>query len=267
MGGRGQAGGVPQVSGDREREVTEAFVALVNSLVDGFDVLELLSGLTADCARLLDIDSAGLLLADCRGALHVVAASSEATRSLELFQLQREQGPCLDCYRTGTPVSAADLSQETGRWPQFVEAAAESGFASVHAVPLRLRDAVLGTLGLFGEHAGPLPEEDLVLAHALAHVASVAIVHGHAVADANAIADQLQRALTSRVVLEQAKGVIAQRGELDMDDAFEVLRRFARDHNQRLADVGRAVVSREVPAQRLLDHARSMAVTARRPAR
>lgn len=245
------------MSADRERQVTQAFVSLANSLVDGFDVVDLLSGLTTDCARLLDIASAGLLLADRRDVLHVVAASSEATRNLELFQLQRDQGPCLDCYRDGTPVTVADLAEETERWPQFVGAAVAAGFASVHAVPMRLQGNVLGTLGLFGSHVGALSEDDVRLAQALAHVASIAIVQGTAVADATTIADQLQNALGSRVVLEQAKGVIAQRGDLDMDQAFAVLRRYARDGNQRLGEVARAVISRELPAQHLLEHAQA----------
>jgi hypothetical protein len=251
------------VSAERERDVAQAFVSLANSLVDGFDVVELLSGLTANCARLLDIASAGVLLADRRSVLHVVAASSEATRNLELFQLQRDQGPCLDCYRSGAPVSVADLGERLARWPQFVDAALSAGFASVHALPMRLQDNVLGTLGLFGSRVGALGEEDLSLAQALAHVGSVAIVHGNAAADKAAIAEQLQNALSSRVVLEQAKGLIAQRGELDMDKAFEALRGYARDHNHRLVDVARAVVSRQMPAQRLLDHTQSK--TAKRP--
>ena len=143
----------------RERGVTDAFVSLATALADGLDPVDLLSGLTADCARLLDVASAGLLLADRRGVLHVLAASSEETRSLEVFQLQREQGPCLDCYRSGAPVSVADLRAETARWPLFVEAATEAGFASVHAVPLRLRDNVLGTMGLFDDATDKIVEK------------------------------------------------------------------------------------------------------------
>lgn len=241
---------------NREQQVIEAFVALAGTLADGFDVVELLSGLTSDCARLLDIASAGLLLADAKGVLHVLAASSEKTRQLELFQLQCEQGPCLECFEQGTAVSVPDLSQEAQRWPQFVEAATAAGFASVHAVPMRLRSHRLGTLGLFGTSVGALNDEDLRLAQSLAQVASVALVQDKAVADHQVIVEQLQIALTSRVVLEQAKGVLASRGDLEMDDAFAFLRRYARDHNQRLSDVARAVVSRELSAQQLLDHAR-----------
>jgi transcriptional regulator with GAF, ATPase, and Fis domain len=247
----------------RERGVVDAFVSLATALADGVDPVDLLSGLTADCARLLDVAAAGLLLADRRGTLHVLAASSEQTRSLEAFQVQREQGPCLDCYRTGVPVSVADLSQQTDRWPQFVAAATEAGFASVHAVPMRLREQVLGTLGLFGAQVGTLNEEDLRLGQALAYVASVAIVQDKAAADQTAVNEQLQIALDSRVVLEQAKGVVSQVGRLSMDQSFTVLRGYARDHNQRLTDVATAVVARRLPAGDLLDHAAYRA--ARRP--
>lgn len=253
------------VSPSRERGVTDAFVALANSLADGLDVVDLLSGLATDSARLLDVASTGLLLADPRGVLHVLAASSERTRILELFQLQRDQGPCLDCFRTGTPVLVPDLAAEQARWPQFVEAARTAGFSSVHAVPMRLRDNVLGTMGLFGDRIGALGEDDLSLAQALAHVASVAIVQDVASAEQTRVAEQLQHALDSRVLIEQAKGVLASSGGLDMEQAFAVLRGYARDHNQRLTEVARAVVYRETPAPALLDHARSKASGPSRP--
>lgn len=244
------------MSADREREVTEAFVSLVNSLVDDVDVIDLLTGLTTDCARLLDITSAGLLLADARGTLHVVAASSEATRNLDLFQLQRDQGPCLDCYRTGTAVGVADLGADAARWPLFVDAALGAGIRSVHAVPMRLQSTVLGALGLFGDSVGAMRDDDLALAQALAHVASVAIVQGRVAQDAATVTVQLQTALTSRVLLEQAKGSIAQRGNLTMDLAFAALRNYARDRNERLADVSSAVVARTLSAEAVLHHQR-----------
>lgn len=252
-----------QVNGTREHSVTAAFVSIANSLVDGYDLVDLYSGLTTDCARLLDVASAGLLLADARGVLHVVAASSEKTRNLELFQLQQEEGPCLDCFRGGLPVAVPDLAAEAARWPQFVEAATAAGFVSVHAMPMRLRDTVLGALGLFGTKRGPLNEDDLGLAQALAHVASVALVAGRAATDKTAINEQLQIALTSRVVLEQAKGLLAQLGNLDMDQSFAVLRRYARDHNQRLSDLAQEVVSRQQPARVLIEHARARGVLTR----
>jgi hypothetical protein len=242
------------VTTNRERDIITAFVTLSTSLADGFDVVDLLTGLTADCARLLDVASAGLLLVDGRGTLHLLAASSEETRNVELFQLQRAEGPCLDCYHTGALVSVSDLAQETARWPQFVPAALAAGFASVHAVPMRLRDTVLGALNLFGTQVGPLSADDLDLAQALAHVASVALVQEKAAADKELIVTQLNTALTSRIVIEQAKGVLAQTGRLDMEQAFLALRRYARDHNQRLTDVSAAIVSRSLASQDVLDY-------------
>jgi len=243
------------VTPDREHAITKAFVTLANNLVDGYDVVELLSGLAADCAAVFDIDSAGLLLVDPSGVLHVMAASSEKTRNLELFQLQRDQGPCLDCFKSGEPVIVPDLAAAFERWPTFVPTALAAGYASVHAVPLRLQDARMGALGLFGRTVGSLSDNDIDLAQALAHVGSVAIVQGNLIADKVAIADQLQQALNSRVVVEQAKGILAQLGNLDMEEAFAVLRRYARDHNQRLAVLANSVVSRQVLAQDLLIHA------------
>jgi transcriptional regulator with GAF, ATPase, and Fis domain len=253
------------MSSDREQAVTRAFVSLAHSLADGVDPVDLLSRLAEDAAGLLDVASTGILLADPRRVLHVVAASSEATRALEVYQLQREQGPCLDCYHSGAPVSVADLPAETARWPLFVEAATNAGFASVHALPIRLRNNVLGTMGLFGTHIGALNDDDLSLGQALANVAAVAIVQERAAADSALVNEQLQTALTSRVALEQAKGVIAQRSNLTMDRSFAVLRLYARDHNLRLTDVAQAVAGRELSAERLIDHARRRAAQRARP--
>ncbi len=248
------------MSDTREREVIRAFVDLSTELVDGYDMVDLLAHLTSSCARLLDIASAGLLLADARGVLHLVAASSERTEHLEVIQLQREEGPCLDCHASGAAVIVPDLAAEAERWPQFCEAAADAGFASVHALPMRLRETVLGALGLFGDEPGRLDEDDLALAQALAHVASVAIVNEKSAADSHLVNTQLQNALDSRVVLEQAKGVLAHAGRVEMGDAFAALRRFARDHGRRLSELAAEVVSRRVPAEEVLQHARDTAV-------
>lgn len=244
-----------------EEQVTEAFVSLSGALADGEDVVELLSHLTAHCAQLLDVASAGLLLADARGVLHVMAASSEETRELEVFQLQRAEGPCRDSYLDGVAVSVPDLSGSAERWPQFVPHALAAGFASVHALPMRLRGTKLGTLGLFGTSVGDLGPADVSLGQALADVASIAIVQDRASTDRSAINEQLQTALTSRVVIEQAKGVLAQQGSLNMQDAFSVLRRYARDHNLRLTELAQAVSNRQLSGRVLLDHARSAAAT------
>lgn len=242
---------------ERERSVTAAFVTIANSLVEDYDIADLYSALTSDCARLLDVESVGMLLAGRDGILRVAAASSEQLRLTKLNQVQRREGPCLDCYSSGAPVLAPDLSREHARWPDFVALATAAGYASVHAVPMRLRDTVLGSLGLFGTSPGVLNEGDLRLAQALAHVASIALVVNKAATDRAAVNEQLQTALNSRVVLEQAKGLLGQVGDLDMDHAFEILRRYARDRNLRLSDVAAAVVSRELAAQLVLDHVRA----------
>ena len=225
---------------------------IANSLAEGYDLVDLYSGLTADCARILDIASAGLLLADRDGVLQVVAASTERTFDLELFLLGNQQGPCVDCFRTGLAVSVPDLAAEQDRWPIFAPVAVQAGFVAVHAVPMRLSGATLGVLGLFGRRAGALNATDLSLAQALAHVAGVALVAGRAVADKTALAEQLQTALDSRVVIEQAKGVVAQAGDIEIDQAFIALRSYSRDHNLKLTEVAHAVVSRRFLPEQIL---------------
>lgn len=239
----------------REDDVVVAFVAMANSLVTGEDVPQLLDHLTVECARLLDVTAAGILLADRRGALHVVAASSQRAADLEAIQAQREQGPCHDCYGDGRPVSVPDVAAAAGRWPDFVPAALRHGVVSVHAVPLRLRDQVLGALGLFGSVPGTLNERDLRLAQALADVATIAMVQDRVASDGLAVVEQLQTALDTRVLLEQAKGVLSHQGDLDMPDSYAALVRYARDHNLKLAVLARSVVERTVPADVVVQHA------------
>lgn len=239
----------------REDDVVTAFVSMAGSLVTGEDVIGLLGSLTETCAALLDVAAAGLLLADRRGMLHVLAASSERAADLEAFQVQRMQGPCHDCYSDGRPVLVADVAAAATRWPAFVPVALAQGVQSVHAVPLRLRDQVLGALGLFGATPGELNARDLRLAQALADVATVAMIQERVASDRDAVNGQLQSALDSRVVLEQAKGILShQGGGLDMPDAYAALVRYARDHNLKLADLARALVQRALPADVVLHH-------------
>lgn len=237
------------MAGQREHDIIQSFIGLSDRLVEDFDVVEVTSQLTEDCARLLGVAEAGLLLADAGGVLHLLAATSSHVRKLEVFQLQREEGPCLDCFRSGMPVSVADLAAEQARWPRFSAVAAEEGFASVHAIPMRLRDQVLGALGLFGSSPGALSEEDAAVARALAHVASIAIVHQNHSLPASNVLSGLQAAVASRRLLEMAKGVIAELEGIGMDEAFVRLRRYAHLHQQRLSEVARQVVS-EPPARR-----------------
>ena len=239
----------------REDELVEALVSMAGSLISGDDVTVLLNRLTADCARLLDVISAGLLLADRRGTLHVLAASTHHAADLEAFQAQRSQGPCHDCFQAGQPVLVSDVSGAAGRWPDFVPVALAHGIRSVHAVPLRLRDQALGALGLFGGSVGELNERDLRLAQALADVATISIIQDRVASDRDAVNEQLQTALDTRVLLEQAKGVLAQTGGLDMGDAYAAMVRYARDHNLKLAHVARGLVERTIPSGLVVEHA------------
>ena len=225
-----------------EIQLADVFVEMADTLVDDFDVIDFLHTLTERCVALLGISAAGLLLTDATGTLQLVAASSERTRLLELFQLQTAEGPCVDCFRTGEPVSVVDLSS-AGRWPRFTAAAAEVGFAAVHAVPMRLRDEVIGALNLFDVHAVSLDPGLLRIGKALADVATIGILQQRAIHRRDALTEQLQTALNSRILIEQAKGILAERLQVDLDDAFTLLRSSARSGNRRLVDLAHAIVN------------------------
>jgi hypothetical protein len=222
--------------------LSETFVELTDTMVAGFDVIDFLHVLTDRSAQLLDVSAAGLLLADPRGELRVVAASSEAVRLLELFQLQNAQGPGLDCYRTGQPVTAADLAAAAQRWPRFAAAAQRAGFAAVQALPMRLREQVIGALNLFRTTPGAFAPADIRIGQALADVATISLLHERSLRLSDTLNEQLQAALNSRVVIEQAKGKLAERLGVDMDRAFSLLREHARTRNLRLSDLAQAFI-------------------------
>lgn len=226
----------------REEALSATFVLLADTLVDDFDIAELLDVLVAATVELLDVSAAALLLTDHRGGLAVAASSSEESRLLETFQLQAAQGPCLDCVTSGLAVASADLAQDIDRWPDFVPTALAAGFRSVLAVPLRLRDATVGSLNLLGAGPGLVPLRDRQLAQALADVATIGILQRRSRDISTVLADQLQHALNSRVAIEQAKGVLAERLGLSMDAAYSALRSYARNHNDKLTEVATAVV-------------------------
>ena len=222
--------------------LSDTFVDLADTMVADFDVIDFLHMLTDRSVRLLSASAAGVVLADPRGQLRVAAASSEAAGLVELFQIQNDEGPCLDCFRTGQPVIAADLAGLDQRWPQFATAATRAGFRAVHALPMRLRDQVIGALNLFNAGANRLGPADLRIGQGLADVATIGLLQERNVRRSETLAEQLQAALNSRVVIEQAKGKLAERLNLDMDRAFALLREYARNSNQRLTDVARNFV-------------------------
>jgi transcriptional regulator with GAF, ATPase, and Fis domain len=222
--------------------LSDTFVELADTMVADFDVIDFLHMLTDRSVLLLAAGAAGVVLADPRGELRVAAASSEEAGLLELFQLQNDQGPCLECFRTGRAVTATDLADPAPRWPRFAEAAARSGFRSVEALPMRLRDQVIGALNLFGARPGGFDPADLRIGQALADVATIGLLQERNVRRRETVAEQLQGALNSRVVIEQAKGKLAERLSIDMDRAFKMLRDYARNSNQHLTDVARDFV-------------------------
>ena len=223
--------------------LSDTFIDLADTMVADFDVIDFLHLLTDRTVLLLAASAAGVVLADPRGELRVAAASSEEAGLVELFQLQNDQGPCLDCFRTGRPISAADLTGPDQRWPRFAQAATQAGFRTVEALPMRLRDQVIGALNLFRAEPGPFETADLRIAQALADVATIGLLHERNVRRSETVAEQLQAALNSRVMIEQAKGKLAERYGIDMDRAFTMLRDYARNTNQHLTDVARDFVT------------------------
>lgn len=230
---------------DRETRIINTFVTLADTLVDDYDVIEFLGVLAERCVELIEAAEAGILLADERGNLQAIASSSERTRLLELFELQNEEGPCLDAFRTGETVVSLDLVNDEARWPRFASTARAAGFSGVVSVPLRLRREVIGALNLLRAGPGPFADSDLALVRALADVATIGLLQERAVSESRTTARRLQIALSSRVLIEQAKGVLAARHDTDIDAAFERLRGYARRHGLKLTDVARAVVENQ----------------------
>ncbi len=221
----------------------ETLVELADTLIDDFDVIDFLHLLVVRCVELLDIDAAGLLLADQHGKLRLVASSDERVRLLELFQLQNDEGPCLDAYATGVRVGHPDLTTAGERWPRFAGAAVNSGFAAVDALPMRLRGDVIGALNLFRTAPGELTGTASRTARALVDVATIGLLQERSIRHQEVLTEQLQTALNSRVVIEQAKGLIAQQLGVDMETAFAALRHYARGNNAKLSEVAAAITT------------------------
>lgn len=237
----------------REQRLAHVFVELADTLVTEFDVLDLLHVLVERSVDLLNADAAGLMLADQRGHLQVVAATTHQARLLELFELQTSQGPCLDCFHSGVPVVNVDIEQVEARWPMFAQASTEAGFQSVHALPLRLRNVTIGAMNLFCADRSTLTPDDVAIGQALADVATIGLLQERAVRQSEMLAEQLQTALNSRILVEQAKGVLAERAGIDVDQAFERMRAHSRSMRLPLSNVAGSVVSGALGADEMPD--------------
>lgn len=231
--------------------MARAFVDLADTLVRDFEILDFLDLLCRRCVEVLDVSAAGVLLADENRELRLVAASSEAMRVLEVFEVQNDEGPCLEAYRVGEQVAASDLSAASDRWPRFAPKATEAGFRSAFGFPLRLRADRIGALNLFCTTASDLVVADVRAAQALADIAAIGILQERALREANALSDQLQHALHSRVMIEQAKGIVASQLGVEMGEAFDCLRRHSRQNNIPLREVAAATIDGAVRPQEL----------------
>jgi GAF domain-containing protein len=229
---------------DRERLAVRAFLRLADTLVDEFDIVEFLQGLSADAVEVLGAEAAGVMLADGRGGLRLIASSEERMRLLELFEIQHDQGPCMDAYATGSSVQAS-AAEGQQRWPAFAPAAAADGFRHMCAVPLQLRGNTIGALNLFRATDDPFTADELEIAQAMARIAAIGLLQRRALDERALLTEQLQAALQSRVVIEQAKGMIAQSLSITVDDAFRTLRKRARDNNLELTELARRVTARQ----------------------
>ena len=231
----------------REQRLSQAFVELADTLVDDFDVVDFMTLLTERCVELLGATDGGLMLVDPQGELRVVASSSEQMRTLELLEIQSSEGPCLDAFHTSTAVGADALDAVARRWPNFAIHVVGAGYRSIYAVPMRLRSTVIGALNLFNTHQAPWDEEDLKIAQALADVATIGLLHHRAMHDSLLLSRQLQTALNSRVTIEQAKGLLAERLGVSTEEAFDRLRHYARSNNLLLAQVASQLLVGALP--------------------
>ena len=236
----------------REQQLVGVFVELADTLIEEFDVLDFLHVVSERCVELLDCVEAGVLMADPAGMLRVMASSSERTDALDLLQSQNEEGPCFECFQHGNPVISEDLAADIDRWPLFAPAALERGFGSMHALPMRVRGDTIGALNLFRAEPGAIAGESLPVGQGMADIAALALIQERALRESHTLVDQLQGALTSRVVIEQAKGLLAERAHIGLEEAFRHLRHHARSHNHHLSDVAREMIDGKIDVATLI---------------
>ena len=227
----------------REQKLVRAFVELSDMLVGDFDVSDLLYTLVEHCLELFDVEAVGLLLVDEAGDLEAIAHSAPEVRFIELLEVNRKEGPCFDAFQSGEQVISADLEEDIDRWPVVAPECLRAGYRAAHGVPLQIREQRIGAMNLFKVNPGSLPNNDHDTLRALAEIATISVLHDRELSDARKVTDQLQLALSTRVVIEQAKGMVAGGVELDLDESFRRLRRYARNHGYRLDEVARRVVS------------------------
>jgi transcriptional regulator with GAF, ATPase, and Fis domain len=253
-GAKDYPAGIPQLDWEggtaREAMLARTFVRLADTLVSDFDIVEFLHGLSADSVEILAAEAAGVMLTDGRGQLRLVASSEERMRLLELFELQGAEGPCLDAFSSGQPVQASAADSRV-RWPVFAPHASQVGFQRMCAVPLRIRSDTIGALNLFRGGDEPFTEIEMAIAQAMGEVAAIALIQERALREQGLLTGQLQVALSSRVIIEQAKGMLSEYLTVTMDDAFGLLRNYARVHNRKLSEVASDVVGRKIPSEAL----------------
>jgi transcriptional regulator with GAF, ATPase, and Fis domain len=254
-GGSGRADR-PGGSGRADRRGSEAvlaraFVRLADTLASDFDIVDFLQGLSADSVEILGAEAAGVMLADPRGGLRLIASSDERMRMLELFELQGAQGPCLDAFATGRAVQAS-AADSLLRWPVFAPQASGAGFQMMCAVPLRVRTDIIGALNLFRATDELFTDAEMGIAQAMGEMAAIGLVQERALRERTLLTEQLQAALTSRVIIEQAKGMLAEYLTMTVDDAFLLLRNYSRNRNRKLSHVASDVVSRKIPSTALI---------------
>jgi GAF domain-containing protein len=235
------------------QQLAKVFVEIADTLVDEFDLLDYMHMLTERVVELTDAAAAGMLLTDQRGRLEFVAGSDENVKLVELFQLQSADGPCLEAFNTGEPVVNVHLDEAAARWPRFAPRAAAAGFRSVHAFPMRLRRQVIGALNVFGDTAGSdFEDDDVQVMQALTDAATIGLLQERAISRGEALTEQLQGALNSRIIIEQAKGAIAQALNISVDEAFTAIRDYARRNNRRLTEVAESIVTDPQTLQQML---------------